>query len=396
MQKKLHNKKINSEEACGCLIEDLIGDEVQKNDDRLCKLSENDFEVYIDPDVEKLSHDFYLKKYTDGLPIIPPTKDRVLKFLDYTDRKPDDLVAIIPPRSGKATIEKIAINSVMAGCLPAFMPVVQHSVYASSQNKFNLPSINATTHPVAICTIINGPISRELDINSGAGCLGPGNIANATIGRALRFCLINIGGAVPGIGDFATMGSPSKYTLCFGEAEDESPWDPLHLERGFDKKTSTTTVMAVDSPHNVNDHRSKNAEELLDTIVHTASVAGCNNSHVPGEILVIMGPEHTKLVADDGLDKKDVKEYIHENASVPAELGDKGGRKLESKWIDSDGKVHITRGPDDVVLVVAGGPGRHTMIAHGFGTSSESVTVPITLKEGTALSSVQEFKNKRK
>lgn len=390
MQKKLQNKKINSEKACGCLIEDLI--DRPKNNDRLCKLSENDFEVYVDPDMEKLSYDFYLKKYTDGLPIIPPTKDRVLRFFDYTDRKPDELISTIPPRGGKATIEKIAINSVMAGCLPAFMPVVQHSVYAVSQDKFNLPAINATTHPVAVCTIINGPISRELAINSEAGCLGPGNIANATIGRALRFCLINIGGAVPGIGDFATMGSPSKYTLCFGEAEEESPWDPLHIERGYNKKTSTTTVMAVDSPYNVNDHRSKNAEELLDTIVHTASVAGCNNSHVPGEILVIMGPEHAKLVADDGWNKKGVKEYIHENAMVPAELGDKGGRKLENKWIDSDGNVHITRKPDDVVLVIAGGPGRHTMIAHGFGTSSESVAIPITLKNGTVVNSIRNLK----
>lgn len=392
----MENKKINSEKACGCLIEDLIGENVQKSDDRLCKLSENDFEVYVDPDVEKLGYDFYMKKYTDGLPIIPPTKNRVLKFFDYTDRKPKDVIATLPPKWGKATVEKIAINSVMAGCIPAFMPVIQHSVYAISHDKFNLPAINATTHPVAVCVITNGPISHELAINDSAGCLGPGNIANATIGRALRLCLINIGGAIPGIGDHATMGSPSKYSFCFAEAERETPWDPLNVERGFDDKTSTVTVMAVESPQNVNDHRSKHAEDLLDTIIHTASVAGCNNSHVPGEMLVIMGPEHAKLVADDGWDKKDVKEYIHENAVVPVELGDRGGRKLDEKWITPENNVHITRKPEDVVLVVAGGSGRHTMIAHGFGTSSESVTVPITLQNGTVVGSVQDFKDKKK
>jgi hypothetical protein len=385
------NKKIR-DDACECFIEDLIQETTDGDDERLCRSQEADLDVYVDPDVGKVSYDFYLKKLTDGLPIIPPTRDRVQKFLDCTDRKPEDVIATIPPHWGKASVEKIAINSVMAGCMPQFMPVVQHAVYAVSQDEFNLSAVNATTHPAAVCIIINGSISRELAINSSSGCLGPGNVANATIGRAVRLSLMNMGGAVPGIGDHATMGSPSKYTFCFAEAENESPWDPLHVERGFKGDVSTVTVMAVDSPQNVNDHRSTHAENLLDTIVHTAAVAGCNNSHVPGELLVIMSPEHAKTVADDGWDKQDVKEYIHENAVVPVELGDRGGRKLDSKWIQ-DGEVLITRKPEDVMMVVAGGPGRHTMIAHGFGTSSESVTSAIKLKDGTPASSVLDFKN---
>jgi len=288
-------------------------------------------------------------------------------------------------------MEKVAINAVMAGCLSNFMPVIQHAVKAVSQEKFNLPGINATTHPISICAIINGPVSTELAINSGAGCLGPGNIANATIGRALRLSMINIAGAVPGIGDHATMGSPAKYSFCFAEAESESPWEPLHVERGYKSDVSTVTMMAAEAPQNVNDHRSTKAEDLLGTIIHTAAVAGCNNSHVPGEILIIMGSEHAKTVSDDGWTKDDVKKYIHEKTIVTAELGGRGGRKLDEKWI-TDGMVKITRSPEDVVLVVAGGPGRHSMVSPGFGTSSESVTLPLTLKDGTAAKSMDDLK----
>jgi hypothetical protein len=384
-------KKNSKRYSCECSINEFILDKV--NDERNLNVSsDSDFKVYVDPDIEKISYEFYIKKLTDGLPIIPPTKDRVNKFLEYTDRKPNEVIAKIPPKMGKATIEKIAINSVMAGCLPIFMPIIQNSIFAISEEKFNLPAINTTTHPVSICIINNGPVSHEVDLNCDTGCLGPGSLSNASIGRALRLILFNIGGAIPGFGDFSTMGSPSKYSFCFGENEIASPWEPLHVERGFNIEISTTTLMAVDSPQNVNDHRSKKAEDLLDTIVHTASVAGCNNSHVPGEILIIMGTEHANMLADQKWDKQDVKEYIHENASVPADLGDRGGRKLNEKWID-DGDVKITRNPDDVVLVVAGGFGRHSMIAHSFGKSSESITLNISLVDGTAISSVLDFKD---
>jgi hypothetical protein len=387
------SKLTKTTENCGCLIEDLL--DTKKPSSRLCEVQTNDIEFFIDPDPEKTSNDFYTRRMTDGLPIIPPTKTRVMKFLDYTDRAPNDVLTVLPPRQGKAAIEKIAVNSVMAGCLPQFMPIIQHSIKAISKEKFNLTSVNATTHPVGICMILNGPISREISASSSTGCLGPGNIANATIGRALRLCLINIAGAVPGVGDHATMGSPAKYSYTFAESESESPWESLHIERGFEPLTSTTTVMAVEAPHNVNDHRSKHAEELLETISYTLSTPGCNNSHVPGEILVIISPEHATTIIRDGWDKMDVKNYLHENSVVPVELGDRGGRKLDKKWIVGD-DVHITRSPNDVVLVVAGGSGRHTMIAHGFGTSSESVTMPILYKDGTPVLSVQELKTRIK
>jgi len=355
-----------TDQGCGCLIDDLLHGED-------CGNNHNKGKVLVNPDVEKLSQEFYLRHLTDGLPIVPPTKERVLKFLENSDLEFNDLIAVLPPRRGKATVEKIAVNAVMAGCLPAFMPVVENSIKALSSERFNLAGVNATTHPVAICTIVNGSISQELGMNSGVGCLGPGNLANATIGRAIRLCMMNIAGAVPGVGDHATHGSPAKYSYCFAEAEEESPWESLNIEKGFEG--NTVTMMGVEAPHNVNDHRSTSSEDLLDTIANTASTAGCNNSHVPGEILVVMSPEHAQTLERDGWTKQDLKDYLHENMTVSAELGDRGGRKLDSGLI-TNGKVRITRSSGDVVLVVAGGPGRHTMIAHGFGAGSQSVTVP--------------------
>lgn len=386
-----NNKLIQSKSRCACSVEDILYND--DKDEKLCGARSSDVEVYVDPDPEKISQKFYIQRMTDGLPIIPPTKERVSKFLEYTDFNFDELIAVLPPKMGRATAEKIAINSVMAGCIPQFMPVLINCVQSISNEKFNLAGVNATTHPVSICTILNGPISRELGAGSGSGCLGPGNLANATIGRALRLCLMNIAGAVPGVGDHATMGSPAKYSYTFAEAEHENPWESLSLERGFKSNMSTTTVMAVEAPHNVNDHRSKNAEDLLETIAQTASTAGCNNSHVPGELLLIMSPEHSNTIHKDGLTKLDVQTYLHENCVVSVELADRGGRRIAEEWIQ-DENIRITRSPKDVVLVVAGGVGRHSMISHGFGMSSESITQPLTFKDGTEVESVEEFKKK--
>ncbi|MEN6328799.1 MAG: hypothetical protein ABFC91_00720 [Methanobacteriaceae archaeon] len=364
------DKKVKSTtNSCGCLLDDVL-----KGED-VCDESAGE-EILVDPDAERISHEFYLHHLTDGLPIIPPTRDRVDKFLEYSKGPAQQVVAILPPRRGKATVEKIAINAVMAGCMPNSMPVVEQAIGGLGQEEFNLAGINATTHPVSICTLVNGPESRDLGMNSGVGCLGPGNLANSTIGRAIRLCMLNIAGAIPGVGDHATHGSPAKYSYAFAEAEEQSPWEALHIERGFQIEDSTVTVLGMEAPHNVNDHRSICAEDLLDTVAHTASTAGCNNSHVPGEILVIMSPEHAITLNKDGWNKKDVKNYLHQKMVVPTELGDRGGRKLDSQW-KRDDEVRITRKAEDVVLVVAGGPGRHTLIAHGFGSGSKSVTIPL-------------------
>jgi hypothetical protein len=183
-----------------------------------------------------------MRGWSDGLPIIPPTPDRVQHMLEGTRRGPQSLIGRIPPRWGDATVEKVAVNAVMAGCLPAYMPVLTTAIEAMLAPEFNLYGIQATTHPVAPLLILNGPLARQLDVNNSYNVYGPGWRANATIGRAIRLLLLNVGGGIPGKGDRSTQGSPAKFAFCIAENETRNPWLPLHVERGFDAGTSTVTV----------------------------------------------------------------------------------------------------------------------------------------------------------
>lgn len=187
---------------------------------------------------------FYQQGWTDGLPIIPPTRTRVDEMIHWLDRLPDEMIGLVPPRQGRATLEKLAINAVMAGCRPEHFPVVVTAVGAILEPSFGLAGVQATTGPHAPLIIVNGPIVRTLNINSESNAFGPGWESNAVIGRALRLVLLNIGGGIPGTVDKSTQGQPSKYTFCIAENEEANPWEPLHVERGFDQATSTVTVVA--------------------------------------------------------------------------------------------------------------------------------------------------------
>lgn len=200
------------------------------NMDKL-KLSANMIEV---PDsVQEISRIFYEKGWTDGLPVIPPTTEAVEAILQGTNREPDEVIGLISPKRAEATVEKIAINAVMAGCFPEHLVVILAAIEAMVDEKFNLYGVQTTTHPCAPLLIINGPIRNKLGINSGYNVFGQGSLANAVIGRAIRLTLLNIGGAVPGTGDKATHGHPGKFTYCIGENEGKNPWQPLHVKKGL-------------------------------------------------------------------------------------------------------------------------------------------------------------------
>ena len=193
--------------------------------------------------------EYYLRQgWTDGLPIVPPTPQRVSQFLEYTGLSPSEIVGAEPVKGRVITAEKVAINAVMAGCLPEHLPVVIAAVEAMSETPFNFHGVSVSTAGTVVLTVVSGPIAKELAVNSGVSVFGPGHRANATIGRAVRLIISNVTGAVPGVLDKSTLGHAGKYTWCIAEAEDESLWEPLHVERGFSASQSAVTVFAGLSP----------------------------------------------------------------------------------------------------------------------------------------------------
>src|SRR5512138_652313 len=195
-------------------------------------------QIEVDESLDSINELFYEKGWSDGLPVIPPTEERVRRILSAVRRDPQELIATLLPLNGMATIEKIAVNAVMAGCLPEHLPVVIAAVESIADEKFGILAIQTTTHPCGALVVVNGPIAKKLGINSSGSAFGPGSRANATIGRALRLVMVNIGGAIPGEVDKSTMGQPAKYTYCVAENEEKNPWQPLHVERGFEANDS--------------------------------------------------------------------------------------------------------------------------------------------------------------
>ncbi|MHB8578172.1 MAG: hypothetical protein ACYDCQ_22910, partial [Dehalococcoidia bacterium] len=263
---------------------------------------------------------FYERGWTDGLPIVPPSESAVAEMLRWTDRDPHEVIGVLPPRQGEATVEKIAINAVMAGCLPRYLPVLIAAITAIADPEFNLDGVQATTHPCAPFLIVSGPIARELQINSGYNCFGQGFRANTTIGRALRLVLMNVGGGLPGSGDRATQGSPAKFSYCIAENIEANPWEPLNVELGFGADVTTVTASACEGPHNIQEHYSNTGLDILLTIAGAMGQAGSNNILGHGHPVLTLGPEHAATIARDGYDKSAIKRFIFEHARYPAHL----------------------------------------------------------------------------
>jgi hypothetical protein len=327
----------------------------------------------------------YAKGWTDGLPYVPPTEERVKKMLAGTPLAPSTLVAKIPPAWGEATVEKIAANCVMAGCLPSYMPVVIAAVKAMTNPTMNLNGMQCSTHLSTPLVVVNGPARLELDMNSGSNVFGQGNRANAAIGRAVKLILVNIGGAIPGVTDKATLGHPGKYTYCIAENEEQSPWDPLHVERGFKRESSAVTVFGCEAPHNVNNQASQNAQDLAYTIADTMATLGKNMFYAQGEVMVVLCPSHAETIAKDGWSKQHFKEYLYEKARKPVRLvklgglyGREVGRNFWPRWVnreDENEMVPMVRRASEITVVIAGGTGRHSAFLPGWATPSVTVAV---------------------
>ena len=333
--------------------------------------------------IEALNRLFVSRGWTDGLPVLPPTPQRCEAMLG--DRDPDEVAAIVEPRLGRATLGRIAANAVMAGCEPAHFPVVLAATRAMCDPAFNLKAIQSTTHPCTVACLVGAPACEELGINGAYNALGQGHRANAAIGRAIRLILINIGGASPGALDRSTMGSPAKYTFCFAENAAANPWPCLHEELGLDPAASHVTVFGVEGPHNVNDHYGRTAEEILLTVAGTLASPGANNFYLAGQPVVVLGPEHAAVIAAGGFSKADVKRFLSDHAIVPralvsdamlAELEERLPHRLVGE--KGSGGVRFVSDPDELIVLVAGGAGRHSAVLPTFGHSTRAVTRRIT------------------
>ena len=320
--------------------------------------------------------DLYDRGFTDGLPVIPPTEPAVRAMLEAANMQPDELIATVPPEGGPATAEKVAINAVMAGCLPEYFPVVVAAVRAITEPKFNLLGVQTTTNPVGPAFIVNGPIRKKLDINSGRGCLGPGWRANATIGRAVRLCLLNIGGCPPGDVDKAIHGMPGKFTFCFGEAEEHSPWEPFHVDNGYARSHSTITAVAAQGTQNIY----AACHDPMDVVTMVADGMACygNNGYLRGlgNPLVIFSPGHARLFADAGWSKQRVKHELFERTKVPRSRIPRAAQLSKPVYTDyaDDALCLLCQNAEDIIIIVAGGPeAYHITYVPNFGTSVYSM-----------------------
>ncbi len=299
--------------------------------------------IFFQGDLEEINHFFYRRGWADGLPIIPPTEEAVAEMLTGTDLPAEHIITRLGPRLGKATVEKIAINAVMAGALPTHLPVIIAGVQALAERATRFDNYQDSQGSWVPFWLINGPVHNDIRVNSGVGALSPGDIANAAIGRAMGLIIKNIGGIRKGIEDAGSFGNPGKYTMVLGEQEEESPWEPFHVERGFKKEDSTLTVM-FPNVFNWTFPWGTGAEGILDPIANSVRGSGLS--------IIVIPPGTAEILSREGYTKNKVKEYISEHAASFSRL-----QQQNSK--DSPAPVRMPPKPntDHMMVLVAGGPG---------------------------------------
>jgi hypothetical protein len=320
----------------------------------------------------------------DGLPLIIPSEDRVAAALAHCAFEPQDSLGAVPPFGGEATYEKLAVNFVMAGCPPELFPVACTAMCALLAAPFNLYAVQATTSPATPFILVNGPWRHALGFNYLSGAMGPGNRANATLGRFVRLAMNNLGGGrasslqaamagdVPCL-DHSTHGFPAKYTFCCAENEEASPWDALHVEQaGLEPGDDAVTVFAVDSFENIRDQASKTAVEYGTCLAAAMRRWGSSNLVNGGYPILVLSPDQAALLASANWSKADVRKFLFERARVDMRELPESTRELHLRrrpsWVDI-ARVPVTNRPDDLGLAVVGGRGIHAELLSTFGSS---------------------------
>ena len=332
--------------------------------------------------VEKVNELFLENRWADGLPVVPPTEEAVKRMLAGTSRSPDEVIGAVAPKSGRATIEKIAINAVMAGAKPEYLPVIIAAMEGFTDKDYNLTHVQASTGSFIPAIIVTGPIAKELDFNSGLGFLGHGHQANSTVGRALRLCLLNLGHTWPAVNDMALIGRVSSYTFyTFAENQDMSPWEPYHVSLGYKPEDSTVTVSTVYQAFTVlggGAVRLWTAQEILDRIVPNAVEGGSVSNQ---KVLLVLHPDCAAELAQMGYTRKKLQDWIYEQARIPYARLDPNRIKTLQKMIEDGavpkdsvpafrealregGKVPVFLSAGDIHIFVAGGSPGYSLFFH--------------------------------
>ncbi|MDA1074974.1 MAG: redoxin domain-containing protein [Proteobacteria bacterium] len=331
--------------------------------------------------------------FSDGLPLVPPTPERVIRMLSGTRRDAQELVAVMPPNMGEATVEKIAINAVMAGCKPEYMPVILTAIEAICTDEYNIHGVMATTMGASPVMVVNGPIRERIGMNMKLGALGQGNRANATIGRAVRLAIRNIGGARPGGTERSTLGNPMKFTMCFAEWEERNPWGSLAQERGFKREDSVVSIFTMTSgPTLIVDQDARGAAHLGGTFGLCLESAFHPKAHFGTDVLVVVCPEHVDTFMVDNYSKADIRRRIQEVTSRPIRdlVADSvSAVGIKQAMIDRMGEgamdrmIPKFRSEEDIHIVVAGSEaGKFSGAFHGWATGEiGSISVSRKIEE---------------
>jgi hypothetical protein len=340
-------------------------------------LTSKRFSARDDADAVDMAFD---RGWSDGLPIVPPTEARVRAMLEGAKLDPSGQIGFVRDRAVSITAEKVAINAVMAGCRPEYLPVVVAAVEGIADPRWSYHGPGTSTGGAAVLMIVNGPIARELDINAGDNLFGPGWRANLTIGRAVRLVMRNVCGSLPGLLDRGTLGHPGKLSYVIAENEAESPWTPLHVERGFRPEQSAVTVIASDGPHQFYNQLSPTAEGVLTTCADDMRISG--NVMGQSTYVVCLAGEHMETIARDGWDKKRMRQFLFEHThNSHAHLKRTGRMAGEVAPGDDTRMRSLVASPDDILVVAAGGrAGAFSCYIPGWGSAKNSQAVTKEIK----------------